>query len=288
LIRMKILFLPVVLGLVTGVFSFDRGDFLLLKSPDSCRVYNQYEQNLTRAEKAELLPFSPMQIVNPNAKLGDQITGAIRCVFGQKPYYLLKDEKWNASRLSTYGRVFKGCQAVNDTVEILRDGTVKIFQNNPAKGPSRMAAKGTRLIRFFLYQGGSYVLEPSPTPRFGWVQNSQQNAWKRVVHSALAPEPGLRDGTLNRLQSRMESANQTYKEYFIHFNQVTGQDKSIPAWQSQPSEGGLLWVLSEPYKTTGELSASTQRLVRDLENILLGSSYVVSCNQGQILVAPKR
>jgi len=97
---------------------------VILESPQSFSICNQFEQPLSASDKAGVLPFSPFQIIKPDILLGDGITRAMECLYSQKTYYLLKDERGGIIGDKGQMKLFKACVLVGDTVEIIKGNTV--------------------------------------------------------------------------------------------------------------------------------------------------------------------
>ena len=261
-------------------------DFALLDSPQSFTIFNQFEQPLVESEKNVLLPFCPLQILQTDARLGDQITRAMQCQYGQKTYYLLKDGQGAIIGNKGQLHVLKGCVLVGDTVEIVKEGVVAIFGKSPVSSVSRSALpKGTRLIVLFRYGNAYYSLQTSSARRYGWVGASSRDSWKRVKQAAPIIDVSITEAFSAQLRQRITSANGSYQTFFERFNASAGQRKSVPKW-SEEGTAPLSWSMSEPYGRTGELDASTEYIVKDLQEILIGKPFSVHYEKGRIVIVP--
>lgn len=301
----KLWLLPVffLLFIAKGATTAPRGgaphvDFLILGSPQVYTIYNQFEQPLSPGERSAFLPFSPLQIVKENDQLGDQITRALRFVYQQQTFFIPKDEKGAlvGDASSRYRQLFTGCEPLGDTAEVIKENAIRISERYPSAEASRSPAKGTLLIRVFRYKDFWYVYVPGLRPYYGWCSSSAQSACRFHVaehrtaehrNAVQQEENALSSMVREQLNARMEAANAIYKKYFEHFNRATGQEKSVPLWRSVSDGRNLRWELSGAYQRNGQLEESTRRLVEELENILLGRPYSVSCKSGVIAILPK-
>jgi hypothetical protein len=267
----------------------ETSDFAILESPRSFSMYNQFEQPITAGELAGFLPYSPLQIIRSDTRLGDQITRAMQCQYCQKTFFLLKDEKGGILGDKNQLKLLKGCVLAGDTVEIVKGGSASFSEKLPSSTAARsMLPKGTRLAVLFKYQNAYFVRLAPPAERFGWLPAPSREAWKRVKQTAQAADTAANDDLRGRLGARVEAANAQYKNFFDRFNAATGQQKSVPRWsETGVKTGAYSWILSEPYCRTGELDESTALLVGDLRDILIGKPFSVIHEKGRIIVGPK-
>lgn len=287
---MNKIFHHIVLLLFT-VFSFSfsqkTADFLILEKPHLYTILNQYQQSLTEAEQKEFAPGSPLQIVNQDEALGDQITRALRFFFNGRTFYLQKDEagRFMGEQAKSDRDVLKNCRIVDDTVEINKEKAVPFINWNMPRGKAAYLGKGEFVVRVFRHNDRYYVKRSGRETQYGWVPVSSQNACRRVVVAAAAgPDRGyLHD----RIIERFSSANETYKEYFGHFNGITGQQKSVPAWRCESRGDEIQCFLNNPYRNGDLLEESTQYIVQDIESMLLGKQYSVRYEKGMISIRPK-
>jgi hypothetical protein len=263
-------------------------DFVILETPQSFTLYNQFEQPLVKSEAAGLLPYSPFQIINVDARLGDGITQAMQCSFGQKTFYFLKDGQGAVIGDREHLQIVKGCTIMSDTVEITRGGAIAFSRHAMTPGVSSLLQKGAVLVVQFRFKNFYYALLAGPRPQFGWVSVSARDAWKRVAEApASSADTAMTPQTMGRILERIESANAQYKVFFDRFNLITGLRKSPPRWQRAGLSGRLAWDLSGPYNHTGELDESTSYLVEDLRDILIGKPFSVGYEKDEITIMPK-
>jgi hypothetical protein len=260
-------------------------DIALLESPQSFTIFNQFEQPIQESDKNSLLPFCPLHIIQTDARLGDQITRAMQCSYNQKTYYLLKDGQGAIIGKKEQLHMLKGCVLVGDTVEIAKEGVVACRGKSSGSSESRSALpKGTRLIVLFRYGSAYYSLQTVPDERYVWVSTASRESWKRVKQTAPIPDASMSDDLSAQLRRRIACANSSYQLFFERFNASAGQRKSPPKWSEEPGAAQLSWSLSEPYGRTGELDASNEYIVKDLQEILMGKSFSVHYEKGRIVI----
>jgi hypothetical protein len=273
-------------------FSQKTADFLVLESPQKYKILDQYQQSLSESGRAAFAAGTPLQIINSDDVLGDQITHALQGSFDGKTWYLQKDDAGNLSagadaKENRY--VYKGCEIGQDTVEVLKDKAIALSEIGAAGSGPLFLSRQERVTRIFRYGNQWYLRRPGRNARYGWSSFSNSGAWRRVIAAAAAGvDTGISDYLEGRLVERFRNANDTYRQYFQHFNAVTGRDKTIPVWRWDLEPGKVIhFVLNAPYQTGSELDESTRYLVRDLENMLIGKQYDVVCEKGDITVKPK-
>jgi hypothetical protein len=277
--------------LVFSSFSFSQktADFLVLEQPARFTILNQYQQPLSARERAALVPGTPLQIINPEETLGDQITRALQGSFDNRTWFLQKDDSGNLLGGSENNgvRTYKGCSLAYDTVDILKDKAVRFSEKIASGSGPQFLKKGESVIRIFQYRDQWYVRRGQGAGSFGWSSFFDPSAWHRAVAAAVA-DTGISNYLQDRIIERFRNANTTYRRYFSHFNTITGREKAVPQWQWDFTQAGTIhFFLNAPYRTGSQLDESTRYLVRDLENMLIGKQYDVACEKGDITLKPK-
>lgn len=261
-----------------------QSDFLIITNPDKLSILNQYEQPLSVSEKKSLLPFMPFQIIDQKETLGDQITEVMRCNNLENTYFLLKNE--NGGFTSTEHVTFqniKNSTILNDTVEVISN--FALSQKFPTKGIESAIKKGETVVRIFQNGSNTYLLRLSKPQVYGWC------AVPNVFKKAKKIEP--KEVTVNftdiaqRIQKRLDAANELYKNYFGYFNKLTSQQKSVPYWQVVAENGNYRCTLKGAQQTTSQLQQSTDYIVQDIEKLLLGKPFSVS-NSGNLITIVQR
>ena len=136
-----------VLFLISAALAWGVADYLVVANPLSYTIFNQYMQPISESEQAGFIPYSPFQVIEKDFTLGDQITHAMKFIFQQKEYYLLKDENGTLTgEESKTGRQnFRGAEVLGDTIEALAHGLTIA----DGKGKRAAIARGTRIARIF-------------------------------------------------------------------------------------------------------------------------------------------
>jgi len=289
---MKSKFIPaqiIVLITISLLYSQKKADFLIVENIEPYAVLDRYEQPLTANAGKQFLPFSPLQIIDQEATLGDEITDVLKFQYDQKPYYFLKNDKGNfvGDTKNRYNQRYKNCALTGDTIQITRAKAVLLAQKYPSKGRRVYCKKGKNCIRIFSYKGYHYVKTIGASAQFGWCSLGARNTWKIVKSTTKKREYRLDTILKDRIVARIEKANKAYRHYFNYFNNLTTQEKSVPQWQYTFGDNMVRCALSGPYKNTGQLEESTYYLVQDLENILIGKSFNVEYQVGEIVITKK-
>jgi hypothetical protein len=263
-----------------------KGDYLILSSPLEYTIFNEYKESLSAAENGAFLPFSPLLVIDRELTLGDQITKALQFEFQRKTYYLLKGDKGGyVGEKSRNGRhIYKGCQQLDDTVEVIGRGiTVSC-----GSGDRVALEKGTRLNRIFKSGDRFYVLTLGSGRCYGWSSLEPRSAWRRnaaALHAESTTEDTIMPQNLKeRIREKITAANDAYKVYFTHFNSLTKEEKSAPAWRYECSGSRIRCELTGPAATGDQLAESTQSLVQELENVLLGSPFAVHYANRELII----
>jgi hypothetical protein len=90
-----------------------------------------------------------------------------------------------------------------------------------------------------------------------------------------------------RIQKRLDLANELYKSYFNYFNNLTHQQKSIPYWQIVAEKGTYHCTLKGSQQTIIQLQQSTDYIVQDIEQLLLGKPFSVSSSGNLITIVQR-
>lgn len=278
--------LPITLFLLTpDILAQESADFLILGNPQVYTILNKYEQSLTASEKELFRPFSPLQIVNKDYTLGDGITSALKFRFCQDVYFILKDDDGNliGDKKNPYRQVFRKCKIIEDTVRIKKDRAILLSQKYPSTGRRIYLRQGNLTIRLFKYQNYYCVKYVGQKTVYGWCSLSDKSAWRREIQVKKVDKT-LKSELQNRIIARINTANNTYKQYFECFNSITNKQKSIPQWRCAYNDDILRCTLTNPYKDSDQLEESAQYLIRDLENIVIGKPFDVHYQKGEITI----
>ncbi len=278
----------ILLSIAGFCYSQKSADFAILSQPRDYTILNQYQQPLSDAEKKSLGVNLPAQIENDDELLGDQITHALRFDFDGRTWFLQKDEAGNliGDRGKQFRQMFRKCTVLGDTLLITEDRAVPFSEKFPPAGQGKSLGKGEAVVRIFSTGQFVYVKRGDARAEYGWCSFARRSAWKAVEHAVEKPQ-ALTGHLSDQIVRRFAEANKVYKEYFDHFNEFTHQEKTVPAWQCEASGNEVRCTLNLPYRNSSQLEESTQYLVRDVENMLIGKHYEVVGGKGEILVKPK-
>jgi hypothetical protein len=275
-----------VLFLISAALAGGVADYLVVANPLSYTIFNQYMQPISESEQAGFIPYSPFQVIEKDLTLGDQITRAMKFIFQQKEYYLLKDENGTLTgEESKTGRQnFRGAEVLGDTIEALAHGLTIA----DGKGKRVAIARGTRIARIFRSGPRSYCRTLDERPFYGWCTLGQGGSWKRVegndpVHMS-AIDTGLAENLRQRILARLTSANGSYRALFSHFNSLGSDEKTVPQWHCESSNGRMTCRLAGSRFSGDELSESSKCLEQEIGNLLAGTDFMVTCSNGEIII----
>jgi len=262
-------------------------DILILGSAESFSILNEYEQPMSADDKKAMGANAPFVIDEEDGTLGDQITRVMRATWLGSPRFFLKNDEGGliSKGASVYRRKFTGCTPVLDTVETTRD--IVLAERYPSEGKMTTVGKGRPCVVLFKSGSYYYVTPADGGNRYGWCPVSSASSWKKVRGAAAQPDSVINPELRTRLTAKFERADAAYSRFFDHFSRRTGMEKSAPRWSFSASGAQLRWIMSEPYKSSGELDGSTAVLVKEIENILLGKPFLISYKNGVVLVGPR-
>jgi hypothetical protein len=272
-------------AVVTLPFSISADEYIIVGSPESYSILNQYEQPLSQTEIDNIGGYCPFRIINADGMLGDQITPAIKTELNSRSYYIQKDGKWENG--SGYLRKYRDCRTLNDTVQIMKALSVEIASANRNNLIKEKILPGQKLKRIFYSGGRYYVRILFNTGYHAWV-SSDSDSWRIIKNKQFEASAESRDSIdgilVKRVESVIDSANAAYTAFFDHFNQLTGQEKTIPFWTKQKSGKFQQWILNEPYRQNGQLDQSSYQLAQQLSRMLVGRRCSAQYENGSITV----
>lgn len=264
-------------------------DFLIAERPDRLLIYNRFQQVIPEPERQKrFLPYQPLWIEQQDGYLSDGFTPCMKIRVGRDTYYIIKQtdgQPENPDQIGEYV-ILENCEALGDTVEILRSGKVFIAQTVQYRDITNVQKiypdAPDRLVRIFRHRGHTFVQKPGASPVFGWsnITERQKDRLWRAVRSEQPPA-AARQIDLPEIAARVEretdAFNETVRQLFAYFNQKTGQQKPVPRWQVRVNREEIQCTLENPL-TAGEAGASpyaesTRYLLIRLENMLQGTGY---------------
>ncbi|MDO5575726.1 MAG: hypothetical protein Q4F84_01490 [Fibrobacter sp.] len=255
-------------------------DFLILSSPSDLTILNHFEQTVSADEKKQIiLPYSPLQIIEKNTTLGDQITEALRFEYKGKTWFIQKNEKGNFAGLKQgYQKTFQKCELINDTVTLTK--SIRIYEQYPSSGKFSTVSPGS-VERVFKFQNCYYVYSFENPQKYGWYSGASSvfEKKKTVSKSSL-----IQSDFVNRIESRLKTINEMYTGFFGHFNDITNQQKSIPVWTTEKSGSVIKCKLVGSVEIVDQLEMSTQYVVQEIRQILAGKPYMADYQNGEIII----
>jgi hypothetical protein len=275
------LFLSLVVA-PAGLHARGGGEFLLIQHPERLVVYNRYQQQATEAERDALKPFVPIRIVKAQALLPDGYTRCMEVEIDGAAYFVLMDKKGRLSGSGPLGseKRFHNTALLSDTVEILREQTVEFL---PIDAPSGLLQKGEKVVRIFRDQDRVYCRRTGGEPVYGWTSLAGKGGgrnWK-VLTTSASQLTSIPPAIVEKVESRIDQTNRLLAKLFEHFNNETHQQKEIPHWEVESSRTAISCTL-ESIPGGESFERSTPYLVKDIENIVLGSNLAVSHSPGRI------
>jgi hypothetical protein len=171
-----------------------------------------------------------------------------------------------------------------DTVRVLQTGALDMSVRGRSATSRTALRAGDIAVRLFRSGEYYYLRLPGKRDRYGWCGLSPAGAWEVYVSGKKAVV-ALDHDRRGRIEARLAKANETYRESFAEFNRITGQSRGEPAWQVQETEGeGIRCVLTGNQAAVSALAGSTRYLIRDIENVLIGTGLAVRYEDGAIVV----
>ncbi|NLD98359.1 MAG: hypothetical protein GX640_00660 [Fibrobacter sp.] len=257
-------------------------DFIIISDPLKLSIYNQYEQSVNQSEKELLLSNTPFQIVNRNELLGDQITEALRGLHSGSVYYIIKDGKGNfKSEQPTQTKIYTKCTVFGDTVTLKKSVTLR----TPFSDRSISCKEGMVLVRIFQTGSSFFVLKNDSPKQYGWYDGDPSVFKQR--QTTQKTESNELTNIESSIQTRLAHANKIYADYFNYFNSVTQQQKTIPQWNLTRSGQTIKCKLISSNQLTMQMEQSTQYIVQEIEQTLLGKPFTVQYNAGEITIKPR-
>ncbi len=260
-------------------------DFLIIERPQALTIFNQFQQTLTSEQKAALGSFAPLQIIEPQALLGDEITLALKGKINGQYFYLLQNADRQIVNRNFAGLVkrYRRCTVLNDTVRILKKNIRLFAPWTPGLRTIRKLGKEQLLHLIFKTKGYYYVRLIPDKSVYGWLSASaarycRKTAVLPVIKSSL-PEARLRQ----RIENRFMAANRKYGVLFSYFEGKGYAARPVPRWQNEAGRRKLIFRL-QPSESAAGLKRSTEILLRDVQGDLIGSGWRARYEKGQIII----
>lgn len=270
---------------VSSTNGANRADFLIVSNPGELSILNHFEQTISSSEKEHIfIPYSPLRIIDRNTTLGDQITEALKFIYNEDTWYIQKNDKGNFSgALQKYQKTFLNCEIIDDTVGLTK--SIRLYEKYPSSGNSFIIDKPSSVKRVFKYQKGYYLYSFDLPGKYGWY-NGPSSVF--LVKKTAQKSNQIQDNLILRIQTRIQSVNEKYHGLFKHFNEITNQQKSIPEWIIEEDKDIIKCRLNGSSEIINQLEQSTQYVVQDIKQLLLGKPFAVEYQNGLITIRAQR
>jgi hypothetical protein len=259
------------------------GDFLIVEKMDKLVIYNKYQQAPDSLERAALVSFIPMRIMAANDVLSDGFTACMKVEIHGELFYLPKDEQGSLIGYARAGfsKVFNHVSLLRDTVQILQDRAITF--SLPDHSRQRFLRKTDSYARAFRQGSSTYGALLGRRPTYGWVtltQGGEGREW-RIHATPRMIEAKIPDRIVKSVEAKLEDVNGVLKQLYRYFNDRTHQHRQAPQWHIVTSDWSIICILEPPLSGNDRLE-STQKVIKDLENILLGTPLKIYSAPGRI------
>lgn len=265
-----------------------KSDFLVIEHAERLVVYNRYQQAASEVERSVFARYVPMRILNADDYLSDGFTRCMKVEVEGETFFLLKNS--DGTLLSTgplgFRETYRNATILADTIQILTERSIRF---SPVDAKSRALPAETLILCVFRYERGTYCKVFVGPVMFGWIDFAgakEGRDWKRIGDDLLARGPIPRS-TVDRIRAKTGEVNDLFERLFKHFNGLAGVGKTAPQWSVQSSDTSIVCELRHAGRPD-DFRESTIYLVKDLENIVLGTGLQVTHVPGRIDIVQRR
>jgi len=271
----------------TEAQTYGKSDFLVVEHSGRLVVYNEYQQAITESEAALLTAYVPMRILEADVLLGDGFTHCAQVEIGDRVFFLLKDAHGALAYSEPPGfqATYRNTTHLFDSVQILVRCTLQTPSN---RSQSRVVSAKSRLIRIFRSKDEIYCRTTEPQPAYGWInfRGMMEGTDWIPLESASPVEPIPTDELARRIQARIDRVNGLLSQLFERFNEQTHAHKPTPYWDVKISDRKITCSLEQA--VPHQFERSTVYLVKNIEDVVMGSGLRVSHAPGRIEIVLKR
>ncbi len=258
-------------------------DYLLVERVDRLVIQNKYQQDVTGKEQQLLTPFIPIRILKADDLLGDGFTRCMKVEIGGEVFYLLKDESGKLARSGALGfeRTYSNTSELLDTVQV----NVSSLRFSPPGSSPRAIQAAQKLVRIFRHGAQTFCEIPGNPTQYGWVDFSgtkEGKEWK-LERSIIKVLQSIPSDIIQKIQTRLDETNRVLSRLFGHFNRETGLQKTPPQWTSEILPKSMSCTLTGTTSVEA-YDLSTRYLLKDVENLVLGSGLEVVSTSGKLVV----
>lgn len=253
----------------------------IIEKPSALVIYNSYEARVNDMDK--FIPYSAFEIVKTDELLGDGISEVIKVKYLGETYFILKNEKGKIEYSEKAGQIKKiNVISCNDTLSPKSNPVVK-SGNYPGNKNVSSSFKSVAVSQF--KYNGYYYLVNSNENVLGW---SSISSWKKVIKADRKNEKReLSDNQIAMLSEKIKEINSLYSKAFNYYNDKLNESKSAPYWKIERNGDIIRFKLRGSSGVIRQMEESSQYIVQDFLNILLGEPFDVKYQAGEITVSPE-
>jgi len=257
-------------------------DFLVVQNTGRLVIYDAFQQSVSGINKVVIPPFAPIKILSRRDMLGDGLTPCTKVEVDGEIYYLLREEGGNLAGGGGLGtvRTFQGREFIGDTIQVI--GANRLVLRNSSGVGSHLLAAGERLVRYFDFEGVTYVKRIAANPSYGWVAVAKHGAgvsWK--IFRPGPQQSGLSQMVRGRVISRIAQINATFARVYAVLGKETGRALPPPRWSVDSSGNDLICVL-RPATAVRFYPRTVDGLASELQAYVVGSGYRVSAVDNRV------
>ena len=263
-------------------------EYLIVEHTDQLLIYSKYQQRIHQQEMEAFVPFIPLRVLESSGVLNDNYTPCIKVELDGGTFYLIKNDadSFMGAENIGFNHLYKNTLSLQDTVEVTSMAGAVLF--SPDKTQRFTLQKDEKLIRYFQDGSLTYVRLLFKSSQYGW---SRLGTNVRVIHAKekegkLTANTVLQDKTRGRIEAKIKEVNTLFANIFLYFNSQSTEKKTVPQWRSVESERGVAYIL-EPQAYGSSFPETDRYIVRELDNILIGTSYTMSSAPGKIEIQHK-
>ena len=253
-------------------------DYWIIENPSALVIYNNYQQRLTETDKNQIPKFSAWRIIEQDYTLSDQFTHTVKAELNQRIYFIQLSEEATLVNNASAGKIekYKNAHVQGDTVRIVDSNELLLQSGNKEID----LTEGMLIQRLFLYNHKTYAriitLDIS-----GWIVGDGPAHWARYVPLNLNQKREKQ--LVIKIDQIIKSYNTRLDNLFTYLNKRYNESRTSPQWRSEQTSTYIRFTLV-PREYENQFSASQTYLIRELNDLLYGSTYQLSASNGQILI----
>jgi len=257
----------------------ETSDFWIIENPSALVIYNNYEQRLSEDEKSLIPEFSAWRIIETDHVLSDQFTNTIKTAYNRKTYFFQVSDEGELVNNSLAGQInkFRRATIQGDTVRIINSDQISLKRGDKHIDLS----EGVLIQRIFFHQNKTFARDIAGNIS-GWIEGKGPSNWESYVPESV--DLALEKQIFSRIDHIFRSYNTRLDKLFTHLNKLYNISRTSPQWRSEESASFLKYTM-RPQEYINRFSDSQSFLIQELKDLLYGSLYQLSANDGQILIS---